>query len=163
VDAVVDNPYSAASQMLIDYQYSYFNGKGEASFFASNNISVPADLFRMVGGFDARFATSEDREFCDRWLQRGYRLISAPAIVYHAHSLTLLTFCRQHFNHGRGAPRFRRVRNRRDVRARAVRPVAFYFNLLRHLCLHAAGGRALRASKTRHTAPWDLRSQTVRR
>jgi GT2 family glycosyltransferase len=160
VKALADND-SAASQMLIDYLYSYFNAKGDASFFASNNICVPADRCRMVAGFDASFATAEDHEFCDRWLHRGYRIISAPAaIVYHAHSLTLLTFCRQRWNYGRGAPRFSRVRDRRDVRARAVNLVTFYFNLLRHPYLHAAGGRAIR---TRHTAPGDLRSQTVRR
>ena len=35
----------------------------------------------------------EDRELCDRWQHRGYRMIHAPeAVVYHSHHLTAKTF-----------------------------------------------------------------------
>jgi hypothetical protein len=107
---------------------------------------VPYHVYRR--SMQAMNAFVHAAVFCDgrgssilyRWLHRSYRLISAPAaVVYHPHSLTPLPFCRQHFNYGRGAPRFRRVRDRRDVGARAVNPVTFYFNLLRHPYSHAAG------------------------
>ena len=149
VNALVDNPYSTASQMLLDYLHTYFNADyGAGSFFASNNICVPANRFRAIGAFDSSFAFScEDREFCDRWLHRGYRLIYAPeAVVYHAHSLTLLTFWRQHFNYGRGAPHFRWMRYQRSREQIRVDPVTFYFNLLRHPFSHAPSGRALLTS-----------------
>jgi len=149
VNALPENSCSVASQMLVDYLYSYFNANNDGVFFASNNICVPADLFHGIGGFDPSFPTAaaEDREFCDRWVRRGYRLIYAPeAVVYHAHSLTLLTFWRQHFRYARGAVHLRQ-RQRVGSRGRAgIRPPSFYVNLLRYPFAHAPIGRAFRAS-----------------
>jgi GT2 family glycosyltransferase len=114
VNALPRNPYSSASQLLIDFLYRCHNQRpGQARFLTSNNLVVPAERFRSIKGFDTSFhlAGGEDRELCDRWLHHGYGMIYAPeAIVYHAHSLTLNTFWRQHFNYGRGAFQFRRVR-----------------------------------------------------
>jgi len=137
LNAIPSNPYSTASQMLIDYLYAYYNliPNKKAHFFASNNLALPADRFRAIRGFDTTFplAAGEDREFCDRWLQHGYRLVYAPeALVYHAHRLTLRTFFRQHFNYGRGAHHFHKARMRRSQRGICVEPVSFYLNLLRH-------------------------------
>src|SRR5262249_14988623 len=98
-------------------------------FFASNNLALPADLFGAVGGFDASFTTSEDRELCDRCLYHGYRMTYAPeAVVYHAHPLTLRSFWRQHFNYGRGAFRFPRIRDRRGS-GRFSQELPFYKRL----------------------------------
>ncbi|MGH7824561.1 MAG: glycosyltransferase [Candidatus Binatia bacterium] len=110
-----DNPFSQASQLIVDIVYDYYNqGAHGPRFFASNNLAVPAATFHRLGGFDARFTTAEDRELCDRWLRRGYGMTYAPdAVVYHAHLLTLGTFWRQHFNYGRGAFRFHQVRAQR--------------------------------------------------
>jgi GT2 family glycosyltransferase len=116
LNALEANPYATTSQLIIDTAYGWYNasGAGEARFFASNNMALAADRFRTVGGFDRSFTTSEDREFCDRWLQNGYRLTYAPeAIVYHAHTLSLRGMWRQHFGYGRGAWRFHRIRERR--------------------------------------------------
>ena len=117
LNALPGNPYSATSHAIMEYVYAYYNvDPNHARFFASNNLAMPADLFNAIGGFDASWplAASEDRELCDRWLHQGYRMIYAPdAIVYHAHSLTFRTFCRQHFNYGRGAFRFHQVRAQR--------------------------------------------------
>ncbi|MDT7603234.1 MAG: hypothetical protein QOF61_1231 [Acidobacteriota bacterium] len=136
VNALADNPYSATSQMIIDVVYDYYNGaraddddeasaddddgarksgnaehESEARFFASNNFAVRAARFRDVGGFDARFRCSEDRDFCDRWLARGLLMTYAPeAVVCHAHALDLASLWRQHFGYGRGAHLFHRER-----------------------------------------------------
>ena len=102
-NALPTNPYSTASQLLISYLYSYYNGRSsQARFFASNNLAFPADGLRAIGGFDATYTRTagEDRELCDRWLTDGRRKLYAPdAVVYHAHALTFRTFWRQHFNY----------------------------------------------------------------
>ena len=88
------NPYSSASQMIIDAVYEYYNSDpGRARFFATNNLALPKEPFLDLGGFDEGFTTSEDREFCDRWLHNGYGMVYAPeAMVFHAHRLTLDRF-----------------------------------------------------------------------
>jgi glycosyltransferase involved in cell wall biosynthesis len=115
INALVKNPYAATSQLILDVVYHHFNGtlSGEAQFLASNNLALPADAFATVGGFDATFTTSEDRELCDRWLRSGRRITYAPeAVVFHANPLDLRHLWRQHFGYGRGAWRFHRLRER---------------------------------------------------
>jgi GT2 family glycosyltransferase len=116
-NALVDNPYSAASQLILDLVYNHRQQRsGPLRFFASNNIAMAADFFRELGGFDAAFRTSEDRDLCDRWLGAGRRLVYAPeALVYHSNRLDLHSFWRQHFGYGRGACRFYRAHRRRSA------------------------------------------------
>ncbi|MEC4894176.1 MAG: glycosyltransferase [Oscillatoria sp. PMC 1051.18] len=134
INALSTNLYSAASQQLIDYLYGYYNHSSEkAQFFASNNIAVPTEIFHKIGGFDTCFplAAAEDREFCDRWLQSGYRMIYAAEVcIYHAHYLTLPSFWRQHFFYGRGAFCFHQVCAKRAAKPIKVEPLSFYLNLL---------------------------------
>jgi GT2 family glycosyltransferase len=134
LNALPDNPYSTASQILIDYLYGYYNCNSyQASFFASNNFALPAEHFRKIGSFDTSFslAAGEDRELCDRLLHYGYKMIYVPeAQIYHAHKLTLRSFWRQHFNYGRGAFYFHQVRSRRNGAQIRVEPLSFYFHLL---------------------------------
>jgi glycosyltransferase involved in cell wall biosynthesis len=114
INRLTRNPYATTSQLIQDVVYAFYNRDPEAArFFASNNLAVPADLFRQLGGFDEQFfrAASEDRELCDRWLQQGHRMGYVPeAVVLHAHALTLRTFWKQHFTYGRGAWRYHQVR-----------------------------------------------------
>ncbi len=146
VNQLTGNAYAAASQLLISYLYDYYNNSpGGARFFTSNNMTVYAEAFRTLGGFDAEYlrAAAEDREFCDRWLQRGYRMIYAPeALVYHAHMLDLHSFWRQHFNYGRGAFHFHGVRARRNAKPIRVEPLSFYLDLLRYPFRHMGGSRS---------------------
>lgn len=136
LNALPDNIYSTASQMLIDYLYHYYNAEaGQSNFFASNNFAMSAEQFRETGGFDTNFplAAGEDREFCDRWLAQGYKMFFAPEVqIYHAHHLTLAQFWRQHFNYGQGAFCFHRVRAARNQDRIKVEPVSFYSKLLAH-------------------------------
>lgn len=52
--------------------------------------------------------------------------------VYHAHQLTLKTFCFQHFNYGCGAFRFHQAKTQRTNEHIKVEPLKFYLNLLRY-------------------------------
>jgi glycosyltransferase involved in cell wall biosynthesis len=135
LNALPGNPYSSTSQAIMDFVYAHYNANPDhPRFFASNNLAMPADLFNSIDGFDRGWplAASEDRELCDRWLQYGYRMTYAPeAVVYHAHSLTLSGFWRQHFNYGRGAYRFHQVRAQRGQGP--FKPeVRFYMGLLHY-------------------------------
>jgi glycosyltransferase involved in cell wall biosynthesis len=114
VNGLVDNIYSTASQMIVDEAYAFFHSRdSDLRFFASNNLAVATRLFYKIGGFDSSFRTSEDREFCDRWIRQGHPLVyTTAAIVHHYHQLTLTAFCRQHFSYGRGAFQFHRTRAR---------------------------------------------------
>jgi GT2 family glycosyltransferase len=147
LNALPDNPYSTASQLLVAYLYSYYNADpDQARFFASNNLAMPADRFHTIGGFDTTYTrtAAEDRELCDRWLHHGYRMTYAPeALVYHAHVLTFRTFWRQHFNYGRGAFHFQQARAHRACGRIRLEPLPFYLNLLRYPSSQAQGWRAL--------------------
>lgn len=118
VNGLIDNPYTTASQMIVEEAYAFFLSRdSDLRFFASNNMAVAARLFHQIGGFDSSFRTSEDRDFCDRWLGQGYPLVYSPqAMVVHHHHLTMTTFIRQHFYYGCGAYRFHRARTRRGRR-----------------------------------------------
>jgi GT2 family glycosyltransferase len=81
LNALPDNLFSTTSQLMTDAVYAYYNDDPrQAHFFTTNNLALPADRFRAIGGFDTTFplAASEDREFCDRWLHHGYQMTYAP-------------------------------------------------------------------------------------
>jgi GT2 family glycosyltransferase len=146
VNALADNSYASATQLLLDYLYEWQAEHGGAAFFASNNLAVPAALFRTRGGFDTGFplAAGEDREFCHRWARSGGRLVYAPdAVVRHRHHLTLAGFWRQHVNYGRGALRFHRLRTRAEGGRGAGTPLSFYLGLLAYPLGQSRGARRL--------------------
>jgi GT2 family glycosyltransferase len=133
VNALSQNPYSTASQMLLDYVYSSYNSNPpEARFFTSNNIAISAIEFHRIGGFASNFnIASEDREFCQRWLEHGYKMIYAPtALISHTHHLTFFSFWQQHFNYGRGAFCFYQTISTSKSNKQAIQPLSYYLNLL---------------------------------
>ncbi|MGZ8217159.1 glycosyltransferase [Methylomagnum sp.] len=116
LNGVSGNIYSEASQVMQAWFYDYCETRASPlRFFASNNLSLPAALFREMGGFDTatlRYA-SEDRELCGRWLARGYAMRYVPAaLIRHYHHLDSGSFWRQHFAYGRGAFRLRQARRK---------------------------------------------------
>lgn len=115
VNALHHNLCSSASQLILDVVYDHYNADPDhARFFASQNIAVPADRYQQLGGFDTRFHTSEDRDFCDRWAHAGWPLVFVrDAVMFHSHPMTFRRFFRQHFHYGRGAHRFHQARARR--------------------------------------------------
>lgn len=151
LNALDDNPYSGASQLLIQYLYTYYNSPaGPGRFFTSNNLALPKLEFLAIGGFDSSFpqAAAEDRDLCDRWLHEGHGMTYVPeALVFHAHTLTLRGFCRQHFGYGRGAWHYHRGRSRRGQGRIRLEPLPFYVNLLRYPLSRTEGwGGALLAA-----------------
>jgi len=140
------NPFSSASQSLLDYLYGYYNtSPGDARFFASNNVGTSRERFEAIGGFDESFplAAGEDRDLCDRQRHSGGRLcFVAEAVVTHQHRLGLASFVRQHFNYGRGARRYHERRAARRGEPFRVEPPRFYLELLLHPFRAANGGRA---------------------
>ena len=129
-----DNLYAVTSELLIDYLYRYYNpDPNHARFVASNNLALPRACFLELGGFDVSFrrAGGEDRDFCDRWLGRGHRIVyAADAVVQHAHALGLISFVQQHWRYGQGAWRFHRAQARRGLAPVRVEPLYFYRDLL---------------------------------
>jgi GT2 family glycosyltransferase len=133
LNALPDNLFSTASQILIDYLYDYYNARHQPSFFASNNFAMAVEQFQAIGGFDTSFplAAGEDREFCDRWLQHQFPMAYAPEMtIHHTHQLSLKQFWRQHFNYGRGAYCFHQVKAHRAHGSVKVEPLRFYWQLL---------------------------------
>lgn len=134
LNALPQNAYATASQLLVDYLYAYYNqGEDGPRFFTSNNFALAAPLFAALGGFDTTFplAAGEDRDFCDRWRQAGHGMVYVPeAVVYHAHDLQLRSFWRQHLGYGRGAYHFHQRRRARRQEKVSIEPLAFYKNLV---------------------------------
>ena len=147
INRLHENVYSAASQLIIDYLYSYYNAEnGRARFFASNNLALPAAVLRSAGGFDPGFslAAAEDRDLCDRLLFQGYKLLYVPkAVVYHSHFLDLKSFMRQHYDYGNGAFMLHEVREKRNGKDADNEPVFFYIRLVGYPLFQKQGLRTI--------------------
>lgn len=143
------NPWACASQMVQDYLYSRLNAeRQQAQFFSSNNLAVAVPVFQALGGFDPALRTGEDRDFCQRWRERGGQLVYvAEAAVYHCHALTARSFLRQHVGYGRGSWRHYRASAARLTGtaqpAARLQSLRFYLDLLRYPlhnpCAHPRG------------------------
>lgn len=146
VNALHDNPYSTASQVVMDAIYRHYNTDSAARFLASNNLALSARVFRELGGFETSFplAGGEDRDFCDRCESEGQSMIYAPeAVVVHAHELSLRSLWRQHFNYGRGTSIFHDSRRDRGLGRVTFEP-GLHATLLRTAVAAPAGCRRLR-------------------
>jgi len=143
VNALPENPFSAATQLIVTYAYEYYHRRGEGDrFFNSSNIAVPAERFRALGGFDESLLTGEDYDLCHRWQHAGYGMTYAPeALAYHAHMLTFAGFCRQHFSWGRGLFRSRLHIARRTGKPLRAEHAGFYLQLLRFPLTRGQGSR----------------------
>ena len=142
-----DNDWAAASQLLTDHLHRWYNRDPErGAFMTSNNLALGAATFAALGGFDASFPTAaaEDREFTERALRAGHRVVHLPrAVVRHRHRLTARSFLRQHYGYGRGAHRALGAR-RRAGGGMVFEPPGFYTQLLRAPWREHRGPRAFR-------------------
>ncbi len=123
---------SAASAAILEAVFRHYNhDHRNARFLTTANLALPAGLFSQIGGFNPEFRTSEDREFCARWLREGFPLLYAPeAVMVHRDQSNLRGFWRRHFNYGKGAYRFRARSASREGEAVKLEPLAFYWLLL---------------------------------
>jgi len=120
---------------------------GTPRFFATLNMAVPAREFSEIGGFRPDFRTSEDREFCARWLQRGHRMIYVPeAMVVHKSLVGLRGFWRRHYHYGIGAYRFRSLQAKHGDSAMVLAPAGFYWHLIRYPLAKKIGLREIAVS-----------------
>ena len=119
INAFPGNPNSAAVQLISDYFRAHMNRDPERGLFCpSNNIAIATESFTKIGGFDAGFArpAGEDRDFCDRWLASGRRIVTAAgAVVLHYRDMSLRGFWKLYFNYGRGSAVFSEARQRRSA------------------------------------------------
>ncbi len=131
INGLTANIYSETTQVLIDYLYRFSQHAGaDFAFFTSNNFALPREGFFSIGGFDERFQTGEDRDFCSRWREdSGTSLLLDGATVRHFHTLDLKGLWRQHVNYGRGSSRFRQQRARRAGRPDQLAPIGFYLRM----------------------------------
>jgi GT2 family glycosyltransferase len=129
-NALPDNPYASAGQLLSEFLHGYYNqDAADARFGASNNLAVDRGVFLAAGGFDETFGhtASEDRELIHRLRACGHRLVYAPdANVRHRHRQDLRGFWRQHYGYGRGAVAFRE-----RAGSVPIEPLSFYGGLVR--------------------------------
>jgi GT2 family glycosyltransferase len=141
VNALRNNPYSAASQALLTYVYRQKNrDPDDAGFLTTNNMVVPRRGFLHLGGFDERFRTAEDRDFCARWLASGLRIVyEKRAVLYHAHRLTLRSFWHQHVAYGAGG---HRLRQRGAPDESDLEPMPYYAGMLTYPYRTTTPGRA---------------------
>jgi glycosyltransferase involved in cell wall biosynthesis len=128
-NALPDNPYSSASQALVDYLYESLSKQTSPNyFFTTSNVAGPRAGFLSIQGFDESFPlpAAEDRDLCDRW--NGPLLYVPDAVVDHAHPMALRGFIRQQFRYGRGA-RFLHIKRATQNKLARVEGLRFYFDL----------------------------------
>lgn len=138
----------AADQAILDVAYEYYNADpAHAAFLSAANLAVPAGAFREFGGFDPSLRTSEDREFCARWLADGRRLVyAAAAVATHTAPGAFPRFWRRHFAYGDGAYRFRSRYTRSANKRIRLEPVRFYRRLVFAPYRHGFSPRAAAVS-----------------
>ena len=132
INALPMNPYAAASHLLIEYLYCYYNPEFQlGAFFPTNNFAVPRTAFLQLGGFEPVLRFGEDREFCHRWALAGYRFQTLPhALVYHRQCMDFSSFLRLHFCYGRGSFHYRRKVVERGSTPGRLSPISFYARLV---------------------------------
>ncbi len=140
--------FAIASQTITDFAYDWAirvgrgTGPGGAWLFATANVACPRSTFHELGGFDESFplAAGEDYDFCHHWQHAGHPAVYEPdAVVRHSHSLSLRSYCRQHFAYGRGLLQFRRRATRR-LGTRAEHNLGGFQSGLARYCLRRLRG-----------------------
>ena len=119
-----ENAYAVAGQAITEAVMNFFNPPdGNPTFFPGLNFAIDREGFLKTGGCDCRFQLlggGEDRDFIDRWVAQGGRLVSCPdAVVRHEHRTSFQSFIRQYFGYGRGAWVYQRLK-RQVGRTKAV-------------------------------------------
>lgn len=145
-NALPDNPFSSATQMIVTTAYEYHERHpGSVRTFTTSNLALARAHFEALGAFRTDFRRAgEDYDLCERWHAAGLRAAYAPeAVVRHAHPLSLRSFVRQHVGYGRGLMRCRRYAARASGAALAPHRAGFYLALVRAPLAAERGRRGL--------------------
>lgn len=114
VNALPGKFTSEASQVIYDlHSLLSRQSRGSTEILSAANLAIPKAAFRELGGFDESEELSHvsDREFSDRWLQSGRSIRFIPeAVVLEAHTPTLRSFLKAHFERGAGECQLARKR-----------------------------------------------------
>jgi GT2 family glycosyltransferase len=132
VNSLTDNPFSQATQMLMDFVYREYKPENNlGAFFMGNNLAVRRKEFFDLGGFDPTLRYGEDREFCYRWVSSQRTLVFSPnAVVYHAHFLTFPSFLALHFHYGVGTSYLRKRCHQQGLKRVKLGPASYYIDLM---------------------------------
>jgi glycosyltransferase involved in cell wall biosynthesis len=132
LNALSRNPFSATTQMLLDYLYDHYSPvEHMGGFFASNNLALSREMFMDMGGFDPELRFGEDRDFCYRWASSGRSFVFVPdAIMHHSHALTPGSFLKLHYCYGGGSYQFRRGVKKKGLQSVRLSPFKWYVNLV---------------------------------
>ena len=120
INGLEENPFSSASQGLVNFLYQYHRKDQWVDFITSNNFGITRKELESVGGFDEAFpkAAAEDRDLCERLLSKGRRIQYCDEMrVSHFHDLKLRSFFSQHYQYGRGAFLFHSRRSERKQKS----------------------------------------------
>lgn len=136
VNALITNIYSVTAQTILDAVYAYYNPAASgARFFGSCNFALTREKFDSIGGFIDPWpvVAAEDRVFCYKWRQRGWKMSYATdAVVRHSHELNLNSFWEMYFRYGRGAYLYHQIRDQSgDLVDQVVPSTMFYQECLR--------------------------------
>ena len=110
INALAANPYSTATQAMIDYLQEQSN-RGEVRYLTTSNVAFPAAGLRAVDALDSSWHIwgGEDRNLSRVWRSAGGQMLyDAQLRVYHSHPLNFKTYWNQHFRYGCGSSRFHR-------------------------------------------------------
>lgn len=118
VNALPNKLTSEATQSILDFRSLHSRQEvGRAEIASGSNLFIPVIAYRELGGFDEsdRLSNGNEQEFSDRWIRSGRQIIYLPeAVVLDAHTPSIGSFLREHFNQGSGACQLNRKRVRED-------------------------------------------------
>ncbi len=107
VNALPRKLTSEASQAMLDYRSLHFKRDARlAGIYSSSNLATTVSAYRELGGFDETIPLAQGSawDFVDRWVSSGRQLVYLEdAVLLDAHTPTLGSFLREHYDQGRAA------------------------------------------------------------
>ena len=84
-DAVIGSQYALpedAGWPARVWRRRFHDGRsGDVAYVPAGNLLISRELFRSLGGFNAKLKSNEDSEFCSRALASGYRVLAFPELA----------------------------------------------------------------------------------
>lgn len=135
VNALPNRLTSEASQAILDFRSLHSRQQnGNARILFASNLALPTSAYREIGGFDESdsMRNCAAQEFSDRWIKSNRHVVYlSEAVVLEAHTPSITSFLRAHFDLGSGACQIDRKRAheeeaRTEVSEPSVRELMHY-------------------------------------